>query len=85
MSKALVVHPTYKPNKKSVENKDLRFVCEVILDHWREFTGKQVGIAASLRMYENPAEMMTGKQEFNIRQAMTIAEEAEWIPFSAGK
>lgn len=73
---SLVVH---RPgdNKK---NEDVRQLVEHILDNWRLVTPKQLAIAASVYGYSKPAEMMSPKQEWNLKQAVALLAEAEGEP-----
>lgn len=64
------------PNAEGVKtaNDDLRSVCEKILDNWRAFTGVQIGIAATMVNFANPAEMLSGKQLYRLQQAQKIID-----------
>lgn len=73
---SLVIHqPDTTGANKTVEQMVAR-----ILDGWRHLTPKQVGIAATVYGYSKPAEMMTKKQEWNLKQAIAILERVEGEP-----
>lgn len=77
MRDALVLH---RPDLTGESNKAVQLMVSRILDGWRVLTPKHVSIASTVYGYSKPAEMISDKQMWNLRQAVAVLDSIEGEP-----